>query len=36
MSKHEESENDFKEAILRNIRITPGTLQKKVILKVLI
>ena len=29
MSKHEESENDFEEAILRNIRITPGTLQKK-------
>ena len=29
MSKHEESENDFKEKILRNIRITPGTLQNK-------
>lgn len=27
MSRHEESENDFKEKILRNIRITPGTLQ---------
>ena len=29
MSKHEESENDFKEKILSNIRITPGTLQNK-------
>ena len=37
MSRHEESENDFKEKILRNIRITPGTLQKtKVIPKVLV
>ena len=29
MSKHEESDNDFKEKMLRNIRITPGTLQNK-------